>query len=143
MLNFYHRFLPGIAKRLAPLTEATKSRSKVITWTDNCQTAFEAAKSYLASATLLNHPDPKSETLLSTGASDCAIGAELSQKHHGMWRPIAFFSRKLTSTQNRYSTFDRELMAIYSAIQHFRFFLEGRPFSVLVYHKPFNLCSYK
>ncbi|GFR65581.1 Pol polyprotein [Elysia marginata] len=53
-----------------------------------------------------------------------------------MWRPIAFFSRKLTSTQSRYSTFDRELLAIYSAIQHFRFFLEGRPFSVLTDHKP-------
>ena len=77
MLNFYQRFLPGIAKRLAPLTEATKSRSKVITWTDDCQTAFEAAKSSLASATLLNHPDPKSETRLSTDASDSAIGAEL------------------------------------------------------------------
>ncbi|GFR94628.1 Pol polyprotein, partial [Elysia marginata] len=136
MLNYYHRFLPGIAKCLAPLTEATKSRSKVITWTDDCQTAFEAAKSSLASATLLNHPDPKSETRLSTDASDSAIGAELSQKHHGMWRPIAFFSRKLTSPQSRYSTFDRELLAIYSAIQHFRFFLEGRPFSVLTDHKP-------
>ena len=62
MLNFYQRFLPGIAKRLGPLTEETKSRSKVITWTDDCQTAFEAAKSSLASAILLNHPDPKSET---------------------------------------------------------------------------------
>ena len=121
MLNFYHRFLPGIAKLLAPLTEATKSRGKVITWTDECQTAFEAAKSSLASATLLNHPDPKSETRLSTDASYSAIGAELSQKHHGMWRPIALFSRKLTSTQSRYCTFDRELLAIYSAIQHFRF----------------------
>ncbi|GFR90992.1 Pol polyprotein [Elysia marginata] len=136
MLNYYHRFLPGIAKCLAPLTEATKSRSKVTTWTDDCQTAFEAAKSSLASATLLNHPDPKSESRLSTDASDSAIGAELSQKHHGMWRPIAFFSRKLTSPQSRYSTFDRELLVIYSAIQHFRFFLEGRPFSVLTDHKP-------
>ena len=76
MLNFYHRFLPGMAKRLAPLTEATKSRSKVITWKDDCQTAFEAARSSLASATLLNHPDPKSEMRLLTDASDSAIGAE-------------------------------------------------------------------
>ena len=136
MLNFYHRFLSGIAKRLAPLTEAKNSKSKVITWTDNCQTAFEADKSSLTSATLLNHPDPKSETRLSTDASDSAIGAEFSQKHHGMWRPIAFFSRKLTSIQSRFSTFDRELLAIYSAIKHFRCFLEGRPVSVLIDHKP-------
>ncbi|KAK3789310.1 hypothetical protein RRG08_001700 [Elysia crispata] len=58
------QFLPGIAKLLAPLTEATKSRGKVITWTDECQTAFEAAKSSLASATLLNHPDPNLKAAL-------------------------------------------------------------------------------
>ena len=73
---------------------------------------------------------------LSTDASDLVFGAELSQKHHGIWRPIAFFSRKLSLTQSRYSSFDRELLAIYSAIQQFRYFLEGRPFSVLTDHKP-------
>ncbi|RUS87298.1 hypothetical protein EGW08_004978 [Elysia chlorotica] len=62
MINFYHRFLPGIAKCLTPLTEATKSKSKAITWA----VAFQAAKSALASATLLNHPDPKSETQFTT-----------------------------------------------------------------------------
>ena len=92
-----------------------------------------AAKSALASAAILNHPDPNSETRLSTDASDLAIGAELSQKHHALWRPIAFFSRKW---QSRYSMFDRELLAIYSAIQQFRYFLEGRPFSALTDHKP-------
>ena len=136
MINFYHRFLPGIAKCLALLKEAKKSRSKIITWTAECETSCMAAISALASAALLNHPDPKSETRLSTDASDSAIGAELSQKHHGRWKPIAFFSRKLSRTQSRYSTFDRELLAIYSAFQQFCYFLEGRPFSVLTDHKP-------
>ena len=53
-----------------------------------------------------------------------------------MWEPLCFFSRKLTSAQQKYSTFDRELLAIYSAIKHFRFLVEGRVFSVYTDHKP-------
>ena len=39
-------------------------------------------------------------------------------------------------TETHYSTFDRELLAVYRAIKHFRHFLEGRHFHVLTDHKP-------
>jgi hypothetical protein len=42
------------------------------------------------------------------------------------WRPLAFFSRKLQGAGLRYSTFDRELLAAFSAIRHFHFLLEGQ-----------------
>ena len=48
------------------------------------------------------------------------------------WQPLAFFSRQLRPAEQRYSTFDRELLAI----RHFRFFLEGRPFTAFTDHKP-------
>jgi hypothetical protein len=49
---------------------------------------------------------------------------------------LAFFSKKLSATEMRYSTFDRELLAAFSAVKHFRFFLEGRPFTLFTDHKP-------
>ncbi len=52
------------------------------------------------------------------------------------WQPLAFFSKKLSPTQARYSTFDRELLATLSAVRHFRFLLEGRRFRILTGHKP-------
>ena len=53
------------------------------------------------------------------------------------WHPISFFSRKMTPTETRYSTFDRENLAVYlMTIKHFRHFLEGRLFHVLTVHKP-------
>jgi cleavage and polyadenylation specificity factor subunit 1 len=36
----------------------------------------------------------------------------------------------------RYSTFDRELLTAFSAVKHFLFFLEGRPFTLFTDHKP-------
>ena len=71
-----------------------------------------------------------------TDASDVAVGAVLQQYVDGMWHPISFFSKKLKPAETRYSTFDRELLAIYLAIRHFRHFLEGREFHVLTDHKP-------
>ena len=56
--------------------------------------------------------------------------------------PSLFFSRKMTPAETRYSTFDRELLAVYLSIKHFRHFLEGRTFHVLTDHKPLpHLCS--
>ena len=53
-----------------------------------------------------------------------------------MWYPVAFFSRKLSTAEEKYSTFDRELLAVFRAIQHFRPYVEGRAFHVLTDHKP-------
>ncbi len=56
-----------------------------------------------------------------------------------IWRPLAapwFFSHKLTDTESRYSTFDRELLAAQAAIKHFRHFNEGYVFKLWTDHKP-------
>ena len=71
-----------------------------------------------------------------TDASGTAVGAALQQYIDGSWTPISFFSKKLKPAEVRYSTFDRELLAIFLAIKHFRHFLEGRHFHILTDHKP-------
>ena len=71
-----------------------------------------------------------------TDASDSAVGAVLQQCVNGQWQPISFFSKKLKPSETRYSTFNRELLAIYLSIKHFRHFLEGRIYHVITNHKP-------
>ena len=63
------------------------------------------------------------------------MGASLEQKLSNIWKPLAFFSRKFSPTQRKYSAYDRELTAIYEAIKHFRHFLERRDFKILTDHK--------
>ena len=64
------------------------------------------------------------------------MGAVLKQQIDSVWCPISFFSRKLRPGERKYSTFDRELLAVYLAIRHFRHFVEGRQFHLLTDHKP-------
>ena len=138
MVNFYHRFLPGCAATLKPLNAllATTKGNAMLAWDDNSTAAFTSIKDALASATPLVHPAPNAPTCIMTDASELAIGAVLQQFIDSQWCPIAYFSKALKPSETRYSTFDRELLAIYLSIKHFRHFVEGRSFYVLTDHKP-------
>ena len=92
-------------------------------------TAFTTVKTVLANATLLAHPQPTAILALATDASYSYLGAVLQQFHNNSWQPLPFFSAKLSPPQQKYSTFDRELQAIYSTILHFRSSLEGPLFN--------------
>ena len=139
LVNFYHRFLPHGADLMHPLhalLPAGKAKSQNLTWTDTAVASFNTTKEALAAASLLSYPQPEAPTCLMTDASDTAVGAVLQQHVNGAWHPISFFSRRMTPAETRYSTFDRELLAVYLSVKHFRHFLEGRPFQVLTDHKP-------
>ena len=136
LINFYRRFLPAIAGVLRPLTDALIGSPKTLVWTPSLDAAFSAAKAALSAATPLVHPSPSAEISLAVDASASHVGAVLQQRIRGSWQPLAFFSQKLSSPQQRYSAFDRELLAVYLALRHFRLILEGRAFHVLTDHLP-------
>ncbi|XP_022833162.1 uncharacterized protein LOC111361060 [Spodoptera litura] len=69
-------------------------------------------------------------------ASNTCVGAALQQYIQGRWQPLGFFSKKLNDAQKKYSTYDRELIAIYLAIRHFRRMFEGKEITVFTDHKP-------
>jgi cleavage and polyadenylation specificity factor subunit 1 len=73
---------------------------------------------------------------LFTDASDNAIGAALQQRVCNAWQPLAFYSCKLSPIQQKYSPYDRKLLALYEAIKYFRHMVEGRPFVIFTDHKP-------
>ena len=54
----------------------------------------------------------------------------------GCWKPLAFFSKKPNPAEAKYSAYDRELLAIYKAIKHFRYFIEDRRLNIFTDHKP-------
>ena len=62
---------------------------------------------------------------------------------NGIWVPLAFFSKKLRPPERKYSAFDRELLALYLGIRHFRYFLEGRQFTAYTDHNPLTFCMSK
>ena len=68
---------------------------------------------------LLLFPKVDTPTRLTTDASDAEFGAVLLQHHNGTRHPISFLSNKITPAETRYSTFNRELLAVHLPIKHF------------------------
>ncbi len=96
------------------------------------------AKQLQAAAVPLQHLSPTAELSLATDDSNTHIGGVMQQKSGPHCRPHGFFSRKLTDTESRYSTFDHELLAAQAAIKHFRLFSEGRSCQLWTDQKPLD-----
>ena len=122
---------------LKPLTDSLKGgASGKLEWSDSMRGAFLASKAAMTNAAELVHPVEGAELSLEVDASGTHVGAVLHQRGANGKRPLGFFSVKLDSAQQNYSAFDRELLACYLSIRHFKWLLEGRVFHVLTDHKP-------
>ena len=140
VLNFYHRFVPQIAKTLAPLNSLIKPKrrgTKVNTqvdWNDAAEAAFNKSKQDISQATELQYPAEDAIISLAVDASDEAIGAVLQQTTESSTTPLSFFSKKLAPAQTKYSAFGKELCAMYESVKHFRYMLEGKQFIIFTDH---------
>ncbi len=99
MINFYPRFLPGVAGTLRPLTAALPGNPKTLPWTPDMETSFTAAKAALVAAVPLAHPLPGAVLALATDTSDTHVGAVLQQQVGQHWQPLGFFSKKLSKSE--------------------------------------------
>jgi len=122
--NFYRNFIQDFAKTARPMWNLTQ-KEKPWNWGKNKEKAFTTIKDKLTSQPvlcMLTNTDPYK---VECDASDYATGAVLSQKQNEEWRPIAFFSKALTATEQNYEIHDRELLAIIRALEEWRHYLQG------------------
>nr|CAX83701.1 pol polyprotei [Schistosoma japonicum] len=136
LINIYRRFIPGCAQIMQPLKDLLKGKPKEFKLTSEAVEALNQLKNKLARTATLTYPNSHHPFALMVDASDKAVGGTHNQLVKNAWKAIAFFSKKLAPAKTRYSTFSRELLAIYLTIKHFRHMLEGREFTVYTDHKP-------
>ena len=138
LVNYYRHLLPNFATTVLPLTELARLHPKTnnLTLTPDAITAFQNIKQSLHDTTSLAHPAPNVRHLeLVTDSSQYAVGAALHQIIDGKPVPIGFFSKKLSQAQTKYSTFDRELLAAYLSVLHFKHLIDGRTVTLFVDQK--------
>ena len=148
IVNFYHRFIPKCSVIARPLYDILKEHNRkkcskkpipISAWKKPQEISFQELKEAVRQCAALTFPDPQAETRLVTDASDIAAGAVLEQLIHNEWKPIGFYSKMFSSAELKYCAYDRELLAIKLALQHFRHIVEGLPsdlFHVATDHKP-------
>lgn len=136
--NFYRRFIRNYSQVAAPLTRLTSTKIS-FKWTEEAEEAFKELKNRFTSAPILVHPDPNRQFIVEVDASDMGVGAVLSQRSVSDLKlhPCAFYSHRLSSSEQNYSVGDRELLAVKLALEEWRHWLEGavHPFLVWTDHK--------
>ncbi len=112
MTGFYRKHINNYAKIATPQTNLTR-KTQTFKWTDQCQTAFETLKEYLSKAPVLVRAQPHQPFILTTDATSTHVGGVLSQTQtDGETKPLGYFSKKLNSTESRYSATDKKGLAV-------------------------------
>ena len=137
LTSYYRRFIPHFTSVASPLTDLTRDRLPAqVTWTEETEKAFKDLKSALCSGPVLVTPDFTKPMVVQTDASETGVGAVLSQLHEGEEHPIIFISRKLLPREQKYSTVEKECLAIKWALETLKYYLLGRHFTLVTDHAP-------
>jgi len=143
MVQYYRDMWVKRSEMLAPLSDLvaecgetkTTKKNKVKKapwkWDPIHQAAFDCVKATIAKEVVLAYPDFSKPFEIYTDASTLQLGAVITQDN----RPIAFFSRKLSETQTKYTVTEIELLAIVETLKEFKGMLWGQIIKVYTDHK--------
>lgn len=136
LVNYYARFVEGLANLMSPIYQLLKKGAKFI-WSKACSEAFQKIKDEICRDVTLTHFDPNADLILTCDASNVGVSAVLSQKcKDGVERPVAFASRILHTAEKNYSVIDKEALAIMYGVNKYFLYLVGNRFAIRTDHKP-------
>ncbi len=143
MEQYYQDMWARRSEMLAPLTDLVgewgetkttrmnKTKKKPWQWDSIHQQAFDNVKAAIAKETVLAYPDFSKPFEIYTDASSTQLGAVITQDN----RLIAFFSKKLSKMQQKYSVTEIVLLAIVETLKEFKGMLWGQDIKVYTDHK--------
>ena len=143
MCGFYRKFCPNFSIIAAPLTGLISPKNKFV-WTNVCQEAFRKLQPFLISEPVLPMPNLKLPFILQVDASDSGVGGVLLQKSEDdILHPVTYFPTKLKPHQKRYSTIEKETLALLTALEKFSIYLDHAGPKILVYsdHNPLKFVN--
>ena len=137
--NFYRQFIKDYIKIAKPLNQLTgKEEWK---WGAKQQTAFDTLQRAITERPLLAIPVDDEPYQVEANSSDFTLGAILSQWQNNKWHPVAYLSKSLTEAEQNYKIYNKELLAIMTALAKWRhYLLTGKEFEIWMDHQ--NLCYF-
>ena len=130
-IQYLAKFLPNMADVSAPLWKLLE-KNTAWHWQKQHENSFQQLKMMATTAPVLSYYDPQKEVTLSVDASSTGLGAVIYQDN----KPVAYASRALIPTQQKYAQIEKETLAIVFGTTKFHQFLFGKSVTVESDHKP-------
>jgi transposase InsO family protein len=131
--GFYRHFVSHFAEKALPLMDCMRACREQHTphlakyWGAEQQASFQLLKDIMVSTPVLHLYDPNKVLVINTDASKHTYSAVLQQEFDQALHPIAYFSRKMTPEQQRYGTYDREMLAVIETVKQFSHYIKNQP----------------
>ena len=136
LLGYYRRYIPAYSIITAPITNQLQGNKKTVDWTPECQEALNQIQRILSEKPVLILPELRKTFTVRTDASNTGIAGVLLQELDERLHPVAYVSRKLLDRETRYSTIEKECLAIVWTLQKLDRYLWGQKFILQTDHKP-------
>ena len=134
MATFCSRYIQNYSSLVQPLRELTKQQVTWY-WGPDQEKALKNLKDALSYEDSMSYFDPDKATEIFVDASPCGLGA-IQVDTDGVRSIVAYASRSLTDSESRYSQLEREALAVFWSIQHFKLYVYGSKFTVVTDHRP-------
>ena len=133
MVNYFSMFFQDLQTKLILIYHLTR-KGVPFHWKVLQQKAFGMIKKDLTEAPVLAMPNTKGHMILVSDTSKIAFGSALYQEQKGRYRLIAYFSKKLPLSAQRYSIGELELTGIYANVTAFQHLLRNSNFTLYFNH---------
>ena len=128
------KFIPNLSQLCYPLRPLLKKNTKFL-WTEEHEKQFSLIKEQIAETTENKHFNPELETRIKCDASRKVLGCALEQRTPNGWHTVAFASRFFNSVEDRYNINELELLGVVWSVEHLKYYLYGKPFTVITDHR--------
>ncbi len=135
MVNQLGKFIPNLAEKDKLLRDLLSKKNQWY-WGPEQQKTFNRLKQELSTSPVLQLYDPNKPLRISADASCYGLGAVMLQKTGETWAPVAYASRSLTGTEQRYAQLEKEALALTWVCERFGNFILGLHFELETDHKP-------
>ncbi|GFT41070.1 retrovirus-related Pol polyprotein from transposon 17.6 [Trichonephila clavipes] len=142
LTGYFRKFIPAYSQIAKPLSDLTRKDNPFIFEQPQME-AFEKLKKLLTESPVLSIFQQGRTTELHTDANQQGYGAVLLQEgklhpvqllteaEDGKLHPVQYMSQKMTPAEEKYSSYELEVLAVVNALKRFRTYLLGNHFKII------------
>ncbi|GFV76405.1 retrovirus-related Pol polyprotein from transposon 17.6 [Trichonephila clavipes] len=131
LTGYFRKFIPAYSQIAKPLIDLTRKDNPFMFKQPQID-AFEKLMKLLTENPVLSIFQQGKTTELHTDASQQGYGAVLLQEaEDGKLHPVQYMSQKTTPVEEKYSSYELEVLAVVNALKKFRTYLLGNHFKII------------